>query len=59
MADPVGGAGGASNTSAGFEQIKGEMEAMFLQAQRQNLEVSKIQTQGNTNLRVAKATPNG
>lgn len=58
MANGTDGTSGAGSTMS-FESIKAGMEEMFLKAQQQNFEVSKIQTEGNTKLRTAKVTPNG
>ena len=35
-----------------------DMKAMFAEAVKQNAEITKIQTQGNTAKRAASATPN-
>lgn len=53
------GTTGTSSSNLSFDSIKQSMEQMFLEAQQKNLEISQIQTEGNTKLRTAKVVPNG
>ena len=49
----AGGAAGGADTSASMN----DMKATFAEAVKQNAEITKIQTQGNTAKRAASAAP--